>query len=360
MNPLIGGALIGAGSSLLGSIFGSHSNSSTNAQNLLIARETNALQQRMFNQQLAWNLDMWHKNNQYNSPSEQVQRLKAAGLNPYLMMSGQGGIGQSSGPASGVNPPQMHAAQMQSYDPSGSFNSAGGIAADAQLKSSQVENVREDTKQKSIDNQTRHLKNLKEIDKLVAESKNSHTKAALQQQQWELLRATWDDTLRQAHLQNESLETDIKLKSATILGVQLDNKMKDLNLKYLPETLASQIAKTWSDIDVNRSVIGLNQASVSKLAQDVIESQARTNGINLSNSQVEQLTPLLVKEKKWQIIQTKHNSGAQSWVQYYQDMPDWLRRGVEFGAGFVGAGKVATGIKAVKGLKGVKAIKGFF
>jgi len=36
---------------------------------------------------------MWNKQNEYNTPFNQAQRLKAAGLNPYLAMQNEGSIG---------------------------------------------------------------------------------------------------------------------------------------------------------------------------------------------------------------------------------------------------------------------------
>ena len=46
---------------------------------------------------------MWNKQNEYNSPFNQAQRLKAAGLNPYLAMQNDGNIGlaQSANTPSG-------------------------------------------------------------------------------------------------------------------------------------------------------------------------------------------------------------------------------------------------------------------
>ncbi|MDV4044515.1 hypothetical protein CMT37_17005 [Elizabethkingia anophelis] len=43
-------------------------------------------------------LDMWNRNNEYNTPTNQMARLKEAGLNPNLMY-GQGTTGNSSSPA---------------------------------------------------------------------------------------------------------------------------------------------------------------------------------------------------------------------------------------------------------------------
>ncbi|MDV3547376.1 hypothetical protein CMU66_02490 [Elizabethkingia anophelis] len=73
-----------AGASLLGNVLGSvFSNNSSKK----VARENRAFA-----------LDMWNKNNEYNTPLAQMQRLKEAGLNPNLMY-GQGTTGNSSAPA---------------------------------------------------------------------------------------------------------------------------------------------------------------------------------------------------------------------------------------------------------------------
>lgn len=44
-----------------------------------------------------WQEDMWNKTNEYNTPQQQMQRFKAAGLNPHLIY-GQGNSGNSSMP----------------------------------------------------------------------------------------------------------------------------------------------------------------------------------------------------------------------------------------------------------------------
>lgn len=92
MNPLIGGALIGLGGSLLGGLFNSSSQSSANKINIKLARE-----------QRAWNEKMWNKNNAYNTPLAQMQRYASAGLNPNLIYE-NGTSGVSSGPPQGVDP----------------------------------------------------------------------------------------------------------------------------------------------------------------------------------------------------------------------------------------------------------------
>ncbi|WP_024568108.1 hypothetical protein [Elizabethkingia anophelis] len=90
--PVVGGIIEGA---------------MNNSSNKKIARENRAFA-----------LDMWNRNNEYNTPLAQMQRLKEAGLNPNLMY-GQGTTGNSSSPAKadGANPTQyklnfLEAAQL--------------------------------------------------------------------------------------------------------------------------------------------------------------------------------------------------------------------------------------------------------
>ncbi len=72
-------ALIGGAISGLGSLFGGGYRK----------------QQKLQNQSYQQNLDMWNRQNQYNLPPAQMQRMKDAGLNPALMY-GQGTTGNAT------------------------------------------------------------------------------------------------------------------------------------------------------------------------------------------------------------------------------------------------------------------------
>ena len=84
----LGGGIVGLGTSLIGNLFGNKS------------RRKEA--DRAFNRSKA----MFDYTNQYNTPARQMERLKAAGLNPALMY-GQGNTGNAS------NPPQQQAAEQK-------------------------------------------------------------------------------------------------------------------------------------------------------------------------------------------------------------------------------------------------------
>lgn len=109
---------------------------------------TNFAQQKhnrkMYNLQKNDALAFWHLQNQYNSPEQQMGRLKAAGLNPNLV------YGQSSGAASGqaspVSTPDVQNTQFRDPQIGGAVSSAGlaylSAITDLEIKQAQVDNLR--------------------------------------------------------------------------------------------------------------------------------------------------------------------------------------------------------------------------
>lgn len=94
------GSAITTGVSLLGGLIGN------NAQKKNINRQIRAQQEenqknREYNlmlaqQQNAWNLEQWERENDYNSPEAQMERYRKAGLNPDLMAGGAQNLSASS------------------------------------------------------------------------------------------------------------------------------------------------------------------------------------------------------------------------------------------------------------------------
>lgn len=72
------GAGLQAGSQFLGSVVNAISTGVQNKKNRKFATE-------QADKEYARNLEMWNMQNAYNDPGAQMQRLKDAGMNPYLM-----------------------------------------------------------------------------------------------------------------------------------------------------------------------------------------------------------------------------------------------------------------------------------
>jgi len=92
------------------------------------------------------NLEQWRRENQYNTPAEQMLRLKAAGLNPMLAY----GVGNQAGASPSYQAPQQNYAYQPVLKPDINLNAGvmqQSIAAyqDLQLKKSQIDNVKANT-----------------------------------------------------------------------------------------------------------------------------------------------------------------------------------------------------------------------
>lgn len=94
MDPIIGGGLISGGINLIGGALNSLFGRKTSKDNAKAQYKYNKLLQ---DQAFAHNVDMWNRQNEYNTPANQMARLKSAGLNPNLMY-GQGNVGNAGSP----------------------------------------------------------------------------------------------------------------------------------------------------------------------------------------------------------------------------------------------------------------------
>lgn len=103
MGPLVSSALIGAGSGLVGSLFGGASNKKAAK---IAAKQSEKNLQTQINYaresaDLEWkrNLEQWNRENAYNDPSQVIQRLQNAGLSPALALGNYGGNTAASSPS---------------------------------------------------------------------------------------------------------------------------------------------------------------------------------------------------------------------------------------------------------------------
>ncbi|WGL31348.1 DNA pilot protein [Dipodfec virus UOA04_Rod_967] len=102
-------SIIGAGISALGGLFSG--STQYKLQHKLLAQQ-NEYNQRAAELEYKRNLDMWHRQNAYNSPSEQIARLKDADLNPSLMY---GNGSSSTGNANGMPEYKANRSEIAHY-----------------------------------------------------------------------------------------------------------------------------------------------------------------------------------------------------------------------------------------------------
>lgn len=256
------GTVIGAGiggiSSLLGSAFGSKSQSDVNETNLQIARETNKANREQLETQQQFALDMWNKEQEYNRLSNQVSRAREAGINPSAII-GNGSAevaGQISDPAG--NP--MIGATMQAYDPSRSFSEVGNIAEQAingyyqnRLLNSQVHKTEQEAKSIGdlLPHQIAQLKALAKREDFLGDIARNDL-FYYQAVQGQRISQAFNDTRMQEIQQKQILEQTA--------GVQLQNKLAQVQLAYAPRLNDAQLRQYNATISQIRADIGLIMA----------------------------------------------------------------------------------------------------
>ena len=108
------GAIIGGLGSLAGSMIGANAQRQANIQNMQLAKYQNNWQTAENEKAYARSVEMWNMQNQYNSPTAQMSRLRQAGLNPNLVY-GSGVTGNSAGSAPQYQPAKIQRATMEPY-----------------------------------------------------------------------------------------------------------------------------------------------------------------------------------------------------------------------------------------------------
>lgn len=147
--PLLG---IGALASGIGSLFGIGASvsgqKSANKTNLAIADKTNQTNIQLAEQARAHDVAMWERQNEYNTPQMQMQRLKEAGLNPNLIYdSGAGSVGNAGSPQKAPVPHAERAQVQNEMAAMASMQILPAIAQfqDWQVKKAQIDNIKAQT-----------------------------------------------------------------------------------------------------------------------------------------------------------------------------------------------------------------------
>lgn len=290
------GSAIGAGASLIG---GAGSTAAQNAANKEIAQMNNAFNEKMFDKQVAYNKEMYQQQlgdqwkfyndakqnswdlyndqKEYNSASAQRERLEAAGLNPYLMMSGgsagvaQSGAAPSGGAPSGqgVTPPT---ATPYSADYSGITAGLGraidvlSSMPDRKVKEAQADNLR-------IEGKYIAGKAMAQILQMKTEAKTKEARLALDK-----LVADFDNNLKVSNMAvNE--QNIAESKARTQLAVT-ENLMRQQDLSFLPQAQKLQLAQGAADIALKYSQKQLTDEQARHEVQKLAETMARTQLTN--------------------------------------------------------------------------------
>lgn len=253
---------------LIGGIFGSSSNDSTNKTNLEIAkmnqqsaREANEMNYKIMKEQNAFNLDMWNKQNLYNDPKATVQRLLNAGINPASQFGSATPAGSvSAAPSATMNPATLDY-EAKGYDMSPAFKGAFQGIQDAYIQSrlanAEINQKSEQTHGIQLENEEKergmldrltYLKNMSKREGFLGELAKTqldyevHTFNLRKQ----LLAADYTNALKQVSLNQENINM-----------AKLQNGLYQVQLAYAPKLNEAQLNQYYSTVQQIKAQIGL-------------------------------------------------------------------------------------------------------
>lgn len=186
-------------------------------------------------------LEAWQRETEYNHPAAQMERLKAAGLNPHLMY-GQGTTGNTS--ASVPNTPKAQPNNLLELLPI--VTGMVGFIKDQQVKDAQINNLQIGASQKSASTELtiERLNQMKEMFPFLFTQESN--KIGLQDAQLQAMRAGTDKTkqevinlmlgeqklgeeLKNFPLQREKLNEEINnlIRSGNLLTADADIRQQE-------------------------------------------------------------------------------------------------------------------------------------
>lgn len=200
--------------------------------NVVSNRKNNQTQIELAGQQNQWNIEQWNRMNAYNSPVNQVQRLRDAGLNPSLAYGG--GLvdaGSASSPAAGVELPNTRPA---SFDGLGDgLTQLSGRLQQQPLIDAQADYYNQLADAERIDNVTRGKQNALKIVQSEALIDKTY-------QEIENLKATKLFTEHEDARQAAESYQSIIESTRRVYNLELDGKLKQKELDSYDERFRLQ------------------------------------------------------------------------------------------------------------------------
>lgn len=263
---------------MIGSIFGSslsaRSQKKANEMNLKINQMNNEFNAKEAEKARAFQLDMWNKENAYNTPAAQRERMQQAGYNAYMNPAD---AGSASGMSSTTSASAASPAVMQATD----FSSLGDIGVNL------AQELKTFSEKKGLDIRNFSLKDYiqAQIDKMKGETNWRNlspeairynimhglesAKIGMESLKEQWMNQKWSNNLLRANVANSLLDADAK----TIVNKYLDQQqLSDLNIKaahYEELILRGQLHVREASESLSRELLNYARANGQRIANDI-------------------------------------------------------------------------------------------
>lgn len=235
-----------------------------NAMSYMSQQSANKTNIRLAEMGFQHDIDMWNRQNEYNTPAAQMQRYSDAGLNKNLIY-GQGSNGNAQGS------PTYKAPHVQPYN----FQDVGTTAANAintynntKLNQAQVDNLEAQKVATQIQSQSELIKQIG----YALSNKNSdfdlNQKKQLQTYQLQAAQAGVTKTQKET----ENLVADIKLKDQNVKNLQA----------VLPK-IQAEIENIKSSTMLNKQEKIAKIVQLQQLSQQILKTKSERYGIDWDN-----------------------------------------------------------------------------
>lgn len=276
------------------------------AQRQIAADKANQAQQNQ------WNIEQWNRNNEYNTPENQVKRLQAAGINPYV--SGLDGSGNSASPAQGTNPLPTAGYQAQMWspkdaDPMNDLMNWGRFQLEQQKTNAEINGL-------NLENMRKENVMAADISKAFSESSSAEQKALMDKSLTDFQLQNFDNALEKAKAETEGVHRQNEHLFTQIQGQNLANQAAQINLNWLDKEKAVSISEAYSRMR-------LNGASSKAALASAFASTELGKLYQANKKQVETLLPYMERNYEQQInLGINENKLKSKHAARYNDITD--------------------------------------
>lgn len=230
---------------LVGGVLGFASTLLTNRANRKEAARQREWNEQMMDKQNEFSLDMWNKTNEYNDPSNAVQRLRDAGLNPLFY----GLDGSSTGAASGLESASAGPSSMPGIENPGSaaadvYQKVQGLAQQFRLQNAEINNLNAETVSKEIQNEIDSITKDAQVKQRLIAAKQAEQDLSNSIEQEKLIIAQAKETLSRSDLNKASkdlAEQQIKESEAKVSFMEFDKQMRVKEFELNSQMTRAQI-----------------------------------------------------------------------------------------------------------------------
>lgn len=259
-----------------------------------------------------WQTSMYYIDRDYNTPANQMKRLREAGINPHIAMAnGMLSSGQTSGAPSA---PSTHPYDFSPI--AQGMSQAGALYQQSQLQKAQVEQINAQSENQRIKNDFEAWNQYTQIlDRLSGVNKNS-VEAKLLRKRLDELEIDLQTRSEENRARIDSMRSERQLNEVKAKYEQAQLDYQEILNGFAPEQqkiITDNLSKQGREIE---SAIGKNNSDAALAAANKALSEAQKEGVKFDKLTKERMADYLVDQEYWKAQTEKYRSGSEA-KRYY-------------------------------------------